>query len=231
VILGTLFEFVRRGELARGQALHFHRAVRQRRQPHGNGVLGEAHDAEFAFAGYALVTLTVIQRDDLQIAAFGIGMGRPLRQRDLHLAAAGALHEHLPQGSVRIRALRVNHGRTPAEGAELARAYGRELPGTQRLVAQREHPARGRGRDLQGQEGEQHRQHRGETQHRHEDRARAGAASLGGRHFAVVVQPAESEDDAEQQAHRQDERKTLHRAECDELEHHAVRILALRRPL
>jgi hypothetical protein len=46
-----------------------------------------------------------------------------------------------------------------------------------------------------------------------------------------VVQPAEAEHDAEQQAHRQDERETLHRAERDELEHHAARILALRGPL
>ena len=69
-------------------------AARQCRQAHGDGVLGEAHDAKAAFAGHAFVTFAVKQRDDLQVAALGIGMGGALRQRDLELVAAVAFDEH-----------------------------------------------------------------------------------------------------------------------------------------
>jgi len=76
----------------------------------------------------------------------------------------------------------------------------------------------------QRQESQQYREHHAEPEHRNEHRARARAARLGGRHLAVVVQPAERQNHGEQQANGDNDGEILHRAEHDELEHHAARI-------
>ena len=207
-------------------AVQLHDAARHRRQPHRDGVLGEAHDAEVPFAGNAFITFAVEQRDHLDVAAFRIGMSGALRERDLEHVAARPLHEHAAQRAIRVRRLRVHHGTATAEGAELAGADGRELPGAQRLIAEGEHASRGGGRNLQGDVGQQCREHQGERDDRHHHDARAGAAGLRRGHLAVVVQPAERQHHSQQQGDRQDHRQAPRGPEKNELEHHAPGITA-----
>ncbi len=103
---------------AGGRAFQRHGAGRQHRQPHRDGVLGEAHDAKAPFARNAFEAFAVVQRDHLQIAALRVGVRGALRQRDLEMPAPVALDEHPLQGAVGVGALRVDHGAAAAEHAE-----------------------------------------------------------------------------------------------------------------
>ena len=105
--------------------------------------------------GMPSITLAVVQRDHLQVAALGIGMRGALRERDLELVAAVALHEHAAQRAVLVGRLRIHHRAAATEGAEFAGADGRELSGAQCFAAQLQHAAGGGRRHLQRQHGQQ----------------------------------------------------------------------------
>ncbi len=62
-----------------------------------------------------------------------------------------------------------------------------------------------------------------------EPRGREPAALQRG-HFAVVIEPAEGENDGEQKSHRHDDRQVHDRAERDQFEHDVAPVGVLRRP-
>ena len=77
-----------------------------------------------------------------------------LRERDLELVAAAALHEHAAQRAILVGRLRIHHrAAATTEGAEFAGADGSELSGAHCFAAHFQHAAGGGGRHLQRQHG------------------------------------------------------------------------------
>ena len=184
-------------------------------------------------AGNAFIAFAVVQRDHLQVAALRIGMSGALRERDLEHARRGRARTNtrrsVPSG---VGRLRVHHRAAAAEGAEFAGADGRELPGAQCLAAQLEHAARGGGRHLQRQRGQQRREHHGESHAPAPARMREPAPQA----CAAVIslswyrRPSASTMPSSRPT-GMTSGQVLHGAEQDELEHHAARVLALGRAL
>ena len=204
------------------------------RQAHRDGVLGESHDAEAPLAGDALEAFAVEERDHLQIAVLGIGVGGALRQRDFEMVATVALHEHPASGCRPVR--RPAH--TPRccrrrTCGIYRRVIGGELSGAQRLTPQLEHAAGWRpaqscsdsaaSTTLSSAVNAEHRdQHGSRPAHRRPGRRSSRCRGTAARGPAPMPS---SRPTGKISA------RFCDRTEQDELEHHAARVLVFGRAL